>query len=114
MTKLLLKQYADFASENSAVALIIWANWSARENYIASVYPGNFDFDAAMKAVAEDKEYIVTVTWNGLTMPGYIAVSVRKLLSSDTSLTEINNFCKLHSYNGPITIIGSPEEGPLR
>lgn len=61
-----------------------------------------------LKSLKEKRQPIPT-EWNGLSMPGIIAVSMQKLSSSDEFFAYVLSICKEEHYEGPITLIPSNE-----
>ncbi|MCI8700310.1 MAG: hypothetical protein HFJ47_03085 [Clostridia bacterium] len=70
---------------------------------------GNGHYDFALSQISKGEEATISTEWNGLSMPGIIAVSMQKLSSSDEFFAYVLSICKEGHYEGPITLIPSNE-----
>lgn len=109
MTEKLLQDVLKEAQEKGQVGLFIWANWTVWDNIGFETKPGNENYDFALSQIQKGEEATVQVKWNGLSMPGFISVSVQKLNSSEEFFNNVLNKCGEGHYQGPITLIPSNE-----
>ena len=109
MTEQLLQDTLKEAQEKDQLGLLIWANWTIWDNFAFKVKPGDEFYDFALSQISKGKEAIISAEWNGLSMSGFIAVSIQKLNSSDEFLKEVLTSCKRGNYEGPITLIPANE-----
>ena len=92
------------AKENKARGLVIWANWTLKDEYKGLLKQGSANYDDVMIHLADGEVHSVDLKWNNLKMPGYMAVPVEKL-SEQEFFDEILN--KSKKFHGPITLIGT-------
>lgn len=105
MTENLLRNAVKEAQNKKQIGLLIWANWTVWDDLSKEISPGNESYDFALSQISKGQEATIHTDWNGLSMPGIIAVSVQKLSSSYEFFSQVLSFCEKGSYNGPITLI---------
>lgn len=105
MTEQLLRDTLKEAQEKDQIGLFIWANWSAWGDYGYQTKPGNESYEFAFSHIAKGEEATIKANWNGLSIPGFIAVSVQKLNSSDDFFKQVLEACEKGHYEGPITLV---------
>ena len=105
MTEKLLRDTLKEAQEKDQLGLLIWANWTVWDDLGFEVKPGNESYDFAFSQISKGEEATTSAEWNGLSMPGFIAVSVQKLNSSDEFFKCVLNACEKGHYEGPITLV---------
>jgi len=105
MTEKKLRDSLREAYEKKQSALLIWANWTVWDEFAFDMKPGNKHYDFALSQVNAVDGVTIFFEWNGLKMPGIIAVSVEKLLSSDKFFNYVLHSCTEGHYEGPITLI---------
>ena len=105
MTEKLLRDVLKEAHEKGQMGLLIWANWTVWDDSAFEMKPGNESYDFAFSQVSKGEEATISAQWNGLSMPGIIAVSVQKLSSSEEFFKNVLDKCEEGQYNGPITLI---------
>ena len=105
MIKNLLRNTLKEAQEKEQLGLLIWANWSVWDDSGYQMKPGNKSYDFALSQIAKGEEATIKAEWNGLSMPGFIAVSVQKLNSSDEIFKQVLEACEKGNYKGPITLV---------
>lgn len=105
MTEEKLRATLKEAQAKEQQGLLIWANWHVWDDLAFDTQPGNKNYDFALSQISRDEEATVSVSWNSLTMPGFIAISVHKLSSSDEFLNHVLEICEKNHYKGPITLI---------
>ena len=81
------------------------ATWFAYLGKLDSL--GHYDF--ALYQISKGEDATIQTKWNGLSMPGIIAVSMQKLSSSNEFFAYVLSMCKEGHYEGPITLIPSNE-----
>lgn len=109
MTEQLLRNAVKEAQEKEQLGLLIWANWTVWDDLSSYMKQGNEHYDFALSQISKGEEATIQAEWNGLSMPGIIAVSMQKLSSSDEFFAYVLNICKEGHYKGPITLIPSNE-----
>lgn len=105
MTEKLLRDALKEAQEKDQLGLLIWANWTVWDDLGFEVELGNESYDFAFYQISKGEEATIPVEWYGLSMPGFIAVSVQKLISSDEFFNHVLNSCEKGHYEGPITLV---------
>ena len=105
MTEKILRDVLAEAQEKEQTGLLIWANWTVWDDLGFDMKPGNESYDFALSQISNREEATISAEWNGLSMPGIIAVSVQKLSCSDEFFAYILNACKEGHYEGPIALI---------
>lgn len=105
MTEKLLRDTLKEAQQKDQLGLLIWANWTVWDDSSFEVKPGNESYDFAFSQISKGEEATISAEWNGLSMPGFIAVSVQKLNSSDEFFKYVLNACEKGHYEGPITLV---------
>ena len=105
MTEKLLRDSLKEAQEKEQIGLFIWANWTVWDDNGFDMKPGNESYDFALSQISKGEEATISAEWNGLSMPGIIAVSVQKLSSSDEFFNHVLNACEKGHYEGPITLV---------
>ena len=105
MTEKRLRDTLTEAQEKDQLGLLIWANWTVWDDSGFEVKPGNESYDFALAQISKGEGATVSVEWNGLSMTGFIAVPVQKLLSSDEYFKHVLNSCEKGHYEGPITLV---------
>lgn len=105
MTEELLRDSLNKAQENEQIGLLIWANWTCWDDHAFEMKHGNKSYDFAMSQVTKGEEATIQFEWNGLAMPGFMAVSVQKPLSSNEFFNYVLKKCEEGHYDGPITFI---------
>ena len=105
MTEKLLRDTLKEAQEKDQLGLFIWANWTVWDESGFEVTPGNEHYDFAFSQISKGEEATIKADWNGLSMPGFIAVSVQKLNSSDEFFKQVLEACEKGHYKGPITLV---------
>lgn len=109
MTENLLRAALKEAQEKEQIGLLIWANWHQWDDCSCDIMQGNESYDFALSQVTKGEEATITFEWNGLRLPGIIAVSVEKMISSETFFYKILDICEKNDQQGPITFIPSNE-----
>lgn len=105
MTEKLLRDTLKEAKEKQQLGLIIWSCWAVWDDLGFELKPGNEHYDFALSQISKNEEATTSVIWNGLSMPGFIAVSIEKLNSSDKLFNDILKVCEKEHFDGPITLI---------
>ena len=105
MTEKFLLDSLKEAQEKDQLGLLIWANWTVWDELGFEVKAGNESYNFAFSQISKGEEVTVSVKCYGLTMPGFIAVPVQKLLSSDEFFKHVLNSCEKGHYEGPITFV---------
>lgn len=105
MTEKLLRDILDEAQEKDQLGLLIWANWTVWDHTGYQMKPGDERYDFAFYQISKGEEATIKANWNGLSMPGFIAVSVQKLRSSDEFFKQVLDACEKGHYEGPITLV---------
>lgn len=105
MTEQLLRDTLKEANEKEQAGLLIWANWTVWDDCGYTTKPGNEGYDFAFSQISRGEEATISADWNGLSMPGFIAVSTSKLNSSNAFFNYVLEVCKKGHYNGPITLV---------
>ena len=105
MTEKLLRDTLKKAQEKDQDGLLIWANWTVWDEFGFEVKPGNEHYDFALSQISKGEEATIKADWNGLSMPGFIAVPIQKLNSSDEFFKQVLDACKKGHYKGPITLV---------
>lgn len=105
MTEQKLRNAVKEAQEKKQLGLLIWANWTVYDDLASDMKPGNEHYDFALSQISNGEEATISTEWNGLSMPGIIAISVQKLSSSDELFSQVLNACKEGHYEGPITLV---------
>lgn len=105
MTEKILRDSLKEAQEKDQLGLLIWANWNVWDDSAFDMKPGNEHYDFALFQISKGEEATVSANWNGLSMPGIIAVSVQKLSSSDEFFKHVLESCEKGNYQGPITLV---------
>lgn len=109
MTKNLLRSALKEAQEKEQIGLLIWPNWRLYEDFSSHIIPGEESYDFALSQVNKCEEATIGFEWNGLKIPGIIAVSVEKMASSDEFFNTVLDNCKTNHLTGPIVLIPSNE-----
>lgn len=109
MTEQLLRNAVKEAQGKEQFGLLIWANWTVWDDLAFDMKQGNRHYDFALSQISKGEEATISTEWNGLSMPGIIAVSMQKLSSSDEFFAYVLSICKEGHYKGPITLIPSNE-----
>ena len=109
MLKKLLQDSLKTAQEKQQIGLFIWSNWDIWYDCSSNVEPGTDNYNFALSQISKDEEATIYASWNGLSMPGLIAISVNKLNLSKDFYSQVLDVCKKGNYNGPITLIPSME-----
>lgn len=109
MTEQLLRNAVKEAQEKEQLGLLIWANWTVWDDLAFDMKQGNGHYDFALSQISKGEEATIQTKWNGLSMPGIIAVSMQKLSSSNEFFAYVLSMCKEGHYKGPITLIPSNE-----
>ena len=107
MTEQLLRTAVKEAQEKEQIGLLFWANWTVWDDLAFDMKQGNEHYEIALSQISKGEEITIQTEWNGLSMPGIIAVSTQKLSSSDKFFTYVLSSCKEGHYEGPITLIPS-------
>ena len=105
MKKRLLLDVLNEANQKGQVGLLIWANWAVWDECAFDMKPGNKIYDFALSQISKGEEVTISAECNGFSMPGFIAVSVQKLSSSDEFLNFVLKMCEKGYYEGPITLV---------
>lgn len=105
MTEKLLRDTLKEAQEKDQLGLFIWANWTVWDDSGYQMKPGNEHYDFAFSQISKGEEATIKADWNGLSMPGFIAISVQKLISSDEFFKQVLDSCEKGHYEGPITLV---------
>ena len=104
MTERMLKRFMKTAKENKAKGLVIWANWTLKDEYKGLLSQGSANYEDVMMHLADGEVHSVNLKWNNLNMPGYMAVPVEKLSEQDFFNKILDESKRFH---GPITLIGT-------
>ena len=105
MTEQLLRNAVKEAQEKYQLGLLIWANWTVWDDLAFDMKQGNEHYDIALSQIVKGEEVTIKAEWNGLSMPGIIAVSVQKLISSSDFFNQVLKVCEEGHYEGPITLV---------
>lgn len=105
MTEQLLRDTLKEFQEKDQIGMFIWANWTAFDDFGYQTKPGNESYDFAFSQISKGEEATIKVDWNGFSMPGFIAVSVQKLNSSEDFFNQVLEACEKGHYEGPITLV---------
>jgi len=105
MTEQLLRNAVKEAQEKNQLGLLIWANWTVWDDLAFDMKPGSEHYDFALSQISNGEEVTISTEWNGLSMPGIIAVSMQKLSSSDEFFLHVLGMCEEGHYEGPITLV---------
>ena len=105
MTEKFLRGVLKEAQEKGQMGLLIWANWTVWDDLAFEMKPENESYDFALSQVSKGEEATISAEWNGLSMPGIIAVSVQKLSYSEEFFKDVLDKCEEGQYKGPITLI---------
>ena len=105
MTDKLLRNTLKEAKEKDQLGLLIWANWTVYDDLGYQMKPGNESYDFAFLQISKGEEATIKADWNGLSMPGFIAVSVQKLNSSNEFFLQVLDACEKGHYEGPIALV---------
>ena len=109
MTENLLRAALKEAQEKEQIGLLIWPNWRLYEDFSSDIIPGEESYDFALSQVNKGEEATIEFEWNGLKVPGIIAVSVEKMISSELFFYKVLDICEKNTQQGPITFIPSNE-----
>lgn len=74
------------------------ANWTVWDDLGFEMKPGNESYDFAFSQISKGEEVTISVEWNGLSMPGFISVSVQKLNSSTEFFKHVLEACEKGHY----------------
>lgn len=105
MTEQLLRDILKEAQTKEQLGLFIWANWTVWDDLWYQTKPKNKDYDFAFSQISKGEEATISIEQMGLLMPGFIAVSVQKLNSSDDFFKLVLEVCEKGHYEGPITLV---------
>lgn len=105
MTEIELRAVLKEAEEKSQTGLFIWQSWSVWDDFGVEMKPGNENYDFAISQISKEKEANFKIKWYGFSMPGFIAISINKLKTSDEFFKLVLETCKKGSYTGPVTLI---------
>ena len=105
MTEQLLRNCLKDAQEKAQIGILIWPNWTQWDEHHFEMKQGNKNYDFALSQVTKGDATVLAFEWNGFTMPGIIAVSVEKMLSSPVFFNHVLNLCEKSNYKGPITLV---------
>ncbi len=105
MTKERLRGALEEAIKKDQRGLLIWANRTVWEAFGYQMELGNEFYDFAISQITKGKVGTIDVEYYGLPMPGFIAVPVQKLNSSNKFFKRILDVCKKDRYVGPITLV---------
>ena len=105
MTEKLLWDSLNEAQKKAQYGLLIWANWHLWDDLASDLQPGNENYDITLSQIVKGEEVTIKAEWNGLSMPGIIAVSVQKLLSSSDFFNQVLKVCEESHYECPITLV---------
>ena len=106
MTEELFRNVLKEAQEGKQFGLFIWANWTVWNYWVLDTKPGNEKYDLALSQILKGNKANISFVWNGLSMYGFIAIAVKRIISSNEYFKQVLNECKEH-YEGPITLIPS-------
>ena len=98
MTEKMLRNILTEATEKNQIGLFIWANWMVWDDLAFEMKAGNRSYDFALSQITREKEATIST-------PGFIAISIKKVNSSDKFLKEVLEVCKKGHYEGPVTLI---------
>lgn len=107
MTEKILRDTLKEAQAKDQLGLLVWANWRVWNDSAFEMKPGNKDYDFAFSQILKGEEATIRADWNGLSVPGFIAISVQKLNSSDEFFKHVLVTCQKGHYEGPITLVPS-------
>ena len=105
MNEEILRQVIEETIKKNQQGILIWAGWDEWNNFWFKLKPGNEYYDFALSNIENGEDVTVQVDWNGLLMPGFIAVPIEKLNSCEEYFKKILSYCVKYYYNGPITLI---------
>lgn len=105
MTEKLLRDTLKEAQTKDQLGLFIWANWTVWDDLGYQTKPGNESYDFAFSQISKGKTATIKANCNGLSMPGFIAVSIQKLNSFDDFFKQVLETCEKGHYEGPITLV---------
>lgn len=112
MTKEVLQNVLKEAQEKKQWGLLIWANWTVWDDLAFEMKEGNECYDVALSQISKEEEATISIEC-GFSMPGVIAVSVKKLSSSEEFFSQVLKICKEDHYKGPITLVPLNEVSKL-
>ena len=105
MTEKMLRNILTEATEKNQIGLFIWANWMVWDDLAFEMKAGNRSYDFALSQITREKEATISTEISGFSTPGFIAISIKKVNSSDKFLKEVLEVCKKGYYEGPVTLI---------
>lgn len=105
MTEQLLRDILKEAKEKSQIGLLIWPNWTQWDEHHFKMKQGNKNYDFALSQVSKGEASFLAFESNDFFMPGIVAVSVEKMLSSPVFFNHVLNLCEKSDYEGPITLV---------
>lgn len=105
MTEEILRDILMEAQKKSQQGLIIWDSWSTWDYFGNDMKPGNPNYDFSLSQISDGKEAFFGIDLSNLSTPGFMAISVEKLLKQDSLLSFVLSICN----DGPITFIPSNE-----
>ena len=105
MTEKMLRNILTEATEKNQIGLFIWANWMVWDDLAFEMKAGNRSYDFALSQITKEKEATISTEISGFSTPGFIAISIKKVNSSDKFLKEVLEVCKKGHYEGPVTLI---------
>lgn len=107
MTESLLRNSLKEAHDKGEGGLLIWSNWTFWREFAFDINPGTEYYDFALSQIQNEKEATINFFCNNVKMPGFVAVPVEKLLSSNDDFKRILLFCNQNHYSGPISLVPS-------
>lgn len=107
MTELLLRNALNEALEKGQTGLLLWPTWNQWDDLSLEIQHGNDHYKFLLSQVAKNEEATLSITWNGLTMPGIYVVPVDKLHNSEEFFNHVLELCKKNRYSGPVTLLPS-------
>lgn len=105
MTEKMLRNILTEATEKNQIGLFIWANWMVWDDLAFEMKAGNRSYDFALSQITREKEATISTEISGFSTPGFIAISIKKVNSSDKFLKEVLEVCEKGHYKGPVTLI---------
>lgn len=107
ITEQLLRDCVKEAQEKGQFGLMVWISWKDWDDLGCEVRPGSEYYDFALYQIQKEEEATIDIDWGGLYGAGILAVSVKKLISSDEYFKDFLKVCEINQMKGPIVLIPS-------
>lgn len=108
MTEKMLRNILTEATEKKQIGIFIWANWRVWDDLAFEMKAGNRSYDFALSQITSEREATILTEIpgiSGFSTPGFIAISIKKVNSSDKFFKEVLKVCEKGHYEGPVTLI---------